>query len=45
MESLMDNAIKFTEEGEIEFGYKWMAIQPLNFRQGYRNWDSGRSVQ
>jgi PAS domain S-box-containing protein len=22
MESLMDNAIKFTEEGEIEFGYK-----------------------
>jgi len=31
MESLMDNAIKFTEEGEIEFGYKMDGNSTIEF--------------
>jgi signal transduction histidine kinase len=31
MESLLDNAIKFTEEGEIEFGYKVLENSSIEF--------------
>jgi len=31
MESLLDNAIKFTEEGEIEFGYKILENSSIEF--------------
>ena len=31
MESLMDNALKFTEEGEIEFGYRLIGSSEIEF--------------
>ena len=31
MESLLDNAVKFTEEGEIEFGYKVLENSSIEF--------------
>jgi signal transduction histidine kinase len=31
MESLLDNAVKFTEEGEIEFGYKLLENSSIEF--------------
>lgn len=31
MESLMDNALKFTEEGEIEFGYQLIGSSEIEF--------------
>jgi signal transduction histidine kinase len=31
MESLMDNAVKFTEEGEIEFGYRLIGNTEIEF--------------
>lgn len=31
MESLMDNAVKFTEEGEIEFGYRLIGNSEIEF--------------
>ena len=31
MESLIDNAIKFTEEGEIEYGYQMLGNSEIEF--------------